>query len=364
MLAFRSRYRRAKDLYRRYERVLLPATLFFGFVVDYVTFKHIQVSTSLAVLLVYFVLAGVAIAFMHYYDADPARSERLRFARLAVPLVIQYTFGALLGASFVFYWYSASFSTSWPFIAIIALLMVSNEALRRHVERGVVQLSVYYFITFSFFSVSVPYLFAGLGSRLFLLAGLASLAFMYLYTGFVSVARQELRKQRPLILQAAFGIFVVMNALYFSNIIPPIPLSLREAGAYHEVRRSNGGYILRGEHETIRDRLVPGQATHLGPRERLYVYTAIFAPADLRTSIYHQWYYYNESTGVWEKRDRLSFAITGGRREGYRGYSVKSNVAPGKWRVSVETDRGQVLGRTTFRVGRIDEPPALEETIR
>ncbi|MBI4132692.1 MAG: DUF2914 domain-containing protein, partial [Candidatus Sungbacteria bacterium] len=320
MFAFRSHYQKTKAWYRAYERVLIPATLFLGFVADYVTFKHIQVSTSLTVLLVYFVLAGVAIAFTHYYDAARV-SVRLRVVRLFAPLAIQYTFGALLGASFVFYWYSASFSASWPFIAIIALLMVGNEALRRHAERGAVQLCLYYFITFSFFSVAIPYLANGLESRLFLLAGLASLAFMYAYTGFVSVARDELRKQRTLILHVAFGIFVVMNALYFSNIIPPIPLSLREAGAYHEVRRSNGGYLLRGEHETIRDRLVPGQAMHLGPRERLYVYTAIFAPTDLRTSIYHQWYYYDETRSTWEKRDRLSFSITGGRREGYRGYS-------------------------------------------
>ena len=157
MFNFHLRYQKTKDLYRRYERVLLPATLFFGFAADYVTFKHIRVSASLTVLLVYFVLAGVAIAFTRYYDAGRI-PEKLRFARLFASLIIQYTFGALLGASFVFYWYSASFAASWPFIAIIALLMVGNEALRRYIQRPLAQLCAYYFITFSFFFVAISYL--------------------------------------------------------------------------------------------------------------------------------------------------------------------------------------------------------------
>ncbi len=357
LFTFRSHYQKVRALYQRYERVLIPGFLVSGFFVDYITFKTIQVATALVVLSCYFALAGAAIAFVRHYDAGRITS-RLRFVRLFAPLLIQYTFGALLGASFVFYWYSASFSASWPFIAIIAGLMVGNEALRKYVTRPAAQLSVYYFIAFSFFSVAVPYLANGLGPRLFLLAGFSSLAFIAAYAKLAPLPGGQS------VLGIAFGIFVVMNALYFANIIPPIPLSLREAGAYHEVRRSNGGYALRGEHETIVDRLVPGQVVRLGPSERLYVYTAIFAPADLETRIYHQWYYYNDSTSAWEKRDRLSFAITGGREEGYRGYSVKSAVESGKWRVSVETERGQVLGRTAFLVERVGATPELEEIAR
>ncbi|MBI2051030.1 MAG: DUF2914 domain-containing protein [Parcubacteria group bacterium] len=359
LCAFRSHYQRVRVLYQRYERVLIPGFLVFGFFVDYITFKTIQISTSLTVLAYYFALAGGAIAFTHYYDAGRV-TEKLRFVRLFAPLVIQYTFGALLGASFVFYWYSASFAASWPFILIVAGLMVGNEALRKYMVRPQVQLLAYYFIAFSFFSVAIPYLFNGLGPRLFLLAGLASLVFFIFYAWFVAAAN----KKASGTFSWVFGIFTVMNALYFANIIPPIPLSLRDAGAYHEVRRSNGGYILRTEHESVWQRLAPGQTVRLGPRERLYVYTSIFAPDDLRTSIYHQWHYYNESTGAWEKRDRLSFAITGGRREGYRGYSAKSAVDEGRWRVSVETDRGQVLGRATFTVQRVDAAPKLLEIAR
>lgn len=356
---FHSHYRRAKALYQRYERVLIPGMLVFGFIVDYITFKTIQVHISLTVLACYFALAGIFIAFTRFYDAGKI-SEKLRFVRLFAPLGIQYTFGALLGASFVFYWFSASFNASWPFIMILAGLMVGNETLRTQIQRHSVQLSVYYFISFSFFSLTLPYLANDLGPKLFLLAGFASLGYMYAYVRLVSVARDDFRASRGFVLKAVFAIFITMNAFYFANIIPPIPLALREAGAYHQVSRGTGGYALVREQENLFQRMMPGRTVHLAPGERLYVYTAIFAPGDLRTRIYHQWHFYDEAANAWVKRDRLSFAISGGRKEGYRGYSVKSAVQPGRWRVSVETDRGQSLGRIAFTVERADAAPELE----
>jgi hypothetical protein len=59
----------------------------------------------------------------------------------------------------------------------------------------------------------------------------------------------------------------------------------------------------------------------------------------------------------------ISFHITGGRQEGYRGYSFKTNVPAGKWRVFVETPRGQVLGRYEFNVERVDQQPMLVKEI-
>lgn len=64
----------------------------------------------------------------------------------------------------------------------------------------------------------------------------------------------------------------------------------------------------------------------------------------------HHWQYYDEAKGEWVSRDRLAFSITGGNRTGYRGYSFKARAEAGKWRVDVETERGQVLGRISFRI--------------
>jgi hypothetical protein len=52
----------------------------------------------------------------------------------------------------------------------------------------------------------------------------------------------------------------------------------------------------------------------------------------------------------WKVSDRIAFEISGGREGGYRGYTRKQTITPGKWRVEVETDRGQILGTIDFTV--------------
>ena len=50
------------------------------------------------------------------------------------------------------------------------------------------------------------------------------------------------------------------------------------------------------------------------------------------------------------ERYRLAYVITGGRSDGYRGYTLVNSYQNGKWRCSVETTRGQVLGRELFTI--------------
>lgn len=154
---------------------------------------------------------------------------------------------------------------------------------------------------------------------------------------------------------ANITVFAVMNVLYFMNVIPPIPLSLRDAGMYHDIVRADGAYTLVGEEESWSARLVPGQIIESALGDQVYAYTAIFAPIDFSTTIYHRRQVYDEVEHAWITRDRLSFTISGGRDAGYRGYSMKTSLTPGRWRVTVETARGQVLGRIPFRfVEKID----------
>ena len=48
--------------------------------------------------------------------------------------------------------------------------------------------------------------------------------------------------------------------------------------------------------------------------------------------------------------DRIRIDITGGRQEGFRGYTYKQNYASGEWQMRVETQDGRELGRIYFEV--------------
>ena len=165
----KSHYQKVKEFYLRYERWLMPATLVVGFLVDYFTFTNIQTTITFALLFIYWLITGATIVFINLYDTDVI-PKKLKYIRLFAPLVIQFTFGALLGSSLVFYWFSGALSVSWPIILIIVMLMMFNDIFRSYFLNPIIQISVYFFTTLSLLSLILPFLFNSLEAWLFLLS--------------------------------------------------------------------------------------------------------------------------------------------------------------------------------------------------
>lgn len=352
-------YTKIKRFYEKYERILIPGTLVFGVIVDTVTFANIEITTAFMVLGLHVLFAGAIIAFLNAYDADALGkgSRALRYVRLASPLAIQFSFGALLSACFIFYFFSGSLYVSWPFILLIVILMISNDVFREYYLRARVQISVYFFLLFSVSAIVLPYMLQKLGAWVFLLSGALSLLLIFGYIALLSRYVGKIKFSIKRFAKPITAIFVIINALYFLNIIPPIPLSLKDAAVGHSVSASNGAYTILMEEESFLQRIMPGQTIHKKSGGAVAVYTAIFAPGDLKTDIYHHWQ--RKENGKWVSKDKLSYGISGGRKEGFRGYSIKSDAPEGKWRVDVETGRGQVLGRVRFKVINMNETPQL-----
>lgn len=340
---------------------MIPGALVFGVVVDFLTFQSIQITSAFLILAGHLVLAAFAIVVLNMARANRQAvwKRSLRILFLFAPILLQFSFGALLSASLIFYWFSGSFSVSWPLLGVIAFLMTSNELLRHYFERTVVQIAVYFFILFSINTLVFPFFFNSIDVSLFVLAGLVSLGFIIVFFIVLDRLFVHVRSLRWSAMLCILIVFVFMNFLYFFNLIPPIPLSMREAGVYHAIERVSDGYVLTSEPQSLIDRLLPGQVIHWQSGNAVYVYSSIFAPSQLETTIYHRWEFFDMEIGDWVLKDRLSFPLTGGRDQGYRGFSLKKTVTPGKWRVDVETKRGQVLGRIGFVIEQVDEAPEL-----
>src|SRR5690606_32865786 len=78
-------------------------------------------------------------------------------------------------------------------------------------------------------------------------------------------------------------------------------------------------------------------------------FARVYAPTRLTTEIYPRWEYQDEA-GNWQERLRLGYPIAGSNINGYRGYTTVTAFKPGEWRCTVETARGQVLGRRSVLV--------------
>jgi len=122
---------------------------------------------------------------------------------------------------------------------------------------------------------------------------------------------------------------------------------MSHAGVYQSLTRQGDAYIARAEEPKPWWNPFPETVRHVAGTP-LYVFSAIKAPVAFSTSVTHEWEYYVPGKG-WERRSRISFPITGGRAEGYRGYSLAEHPEAGKWRVIISTG-GQTIGRITFKV--------------
>ncbi len=252
----------------------------------------------------------------------------------------------------MFYFRSADITAGWPFLLILALSFWANESLKRYFIRLTFQISLFFLAVFCFAIFLVPVMLHHIGAWMFLLSGLVSLVFIGLFLWLVWIGSgRKFQESKVLIYGSIIIIFLSVNILYFTDLIPPIPLSLKDAGVYYSlVEQNSGGYLATGEQPNWLNYFKLYPDFHYLNGQPVYVYSAIFSPPQLNVMVIHEWQHLN-SNGDWVTADQIPLTIVGGRDGGFRTYSEERfNLSPGKWRVNVLTTRGQVIGRIRFNL--------------
>ena len=233
-----------KDFYKKYEHRLSIGAFFLGFIIDNLTLTRIDLWLDNLILGSYIVLAALSILLFQVV----LNKEKLGYFSsrlyLILPLIIQFAFGGLFSGYFVFYSRSASFATSWIFVILILALLIGNEVFKKRYARLEFQVSIFFITLFSFSIFYIPILFNEIGVWVFMLSGLVSLVLIWIFVKILGfVIKEKARVARQKIFTSIFSIYVIFNILYFTNIIPPIPLSMKDAGVFYLVERlENGNY--------------------------------------------------------------------------------------------------------------------------
>lgn len=341
-----------RNWYAKWERPISSLSLVGGFIFDAVTLTRIDAFWDNFWVVAHLVIVAVAIIAINREEEtstdykDPAR---MHFWLINV---LQFFFGGLLSTFLVFYFRSATLSVSWPFFLILAVAFIANESFKKHFARIVFQVSFFFLCLFSFDIFLVPVVVHSIGRATFVLSDIVTLAILGIFLWLLaSWSKGKLHKSARAIFISIAGIFVIINILYFLNIIPPIPLSLRDAGIYHSVSSDgNGNYIVSYEDRGWLSFFDYSPDFHEVSDASIYAYTAIFSPANLSTNIIHNWQRYDDTNKSWVTVSRVELFVSGGRDGGFRTYSIQSNLLPGDWRVSVETPDGAVVGRLRFTI--------------
>ena len=337
---------------KAYERHLSAAAMVVGFALDNLLFGRIDHPATQIVLASYLLIAAGSIVLLHYFEERARKcGERFRWSAV-LSAFTQFAFGGLWSAFLIFYARSAVMATSWPFLVILAAIFLGNEIFRDYRSRLVFTAILLFFALFSYATFVVPIFTGRLDTRTFVVSGaLAILVFAVVLAALALLARSRISRDLGQIVAGAAFIFVSLNIFYYMDVLPPLPLALADAGIF--ASRDAVARKYRSE-----PAFLPWYRKFNDPKQYqmpagrpLYAFSAVFAPEGLTTQIMHEWEWYDEAHAKWVTETVISFPIAGGRKNGYRGYSTKSNLREGRWRIDVETRDGRVISRVNFTVG-------------
>src|SRR3989338_8181404 len=242
---------RRRLFFARYEKRLSIFAFALGFLWDSLTLTSIDRLFDNIALLSYLVIAFASIALINASRVRDSENPLLRrgvaFARFLLP----FSFGGLFSGFLIFYSKSGPVLSSAPFFLFLLALFLGNEFFRRQYQRFVFQMSVFFAALFSYVELVVPVLVGRIGGTLFFVSGITALVLFFL--------------------------------LFFNNMIPPIPLSLKESGIYHNVERTKSGEYRLSFEEAPWYRF--GQETnavfHRSGNEPIFAFSSVFAPSRL-----------------------------------------------------------------------------------
>lgn len=343
----------------------MPVVFFFaGVTYDTITLTRIDRLLDNLILLLYLAVLGLLIvltgrAAMGAPEDVETPAEWwtmpgfLARTKPYYPNGIQFLLGGLFSAYTIFYLQSASFTSSAVFFGVLVAFLVANEFLRNRLSSLRLLVSLYALVCFSFFTYFIPVLVRFMNVFVFLLGAILSLGVALWVVELVYKNAPHVSKKDRVLTGLPAGVLIgVLISFYFMNWIPPVPLSLKFGGIYHQVSKSDGTYRLGFEKAAWYEFWKRSDDPFRG-KGPIYCFTAVFAPVDLKTSIYHRWQY-RTTNSRGEHRfltsDRIRIPISGGREAGYRAYTRKTHMSPGLWRVNVETEGGRLIGRVDFSV--------------
>ncbi len=338
-----------------HSRALLPILFFIGgFIWDAITLGKKVWFSDLVIFAGYLLLA----AFIMYQLAAPWPLLKRWAQRLVdwawlqqrasgwavhdVPYwVLQFLFGSLLSALFILYFKSSSDGLAWVVTLVLGVLLVANEFMESEYRRFSLCWSMFGLCSILWCNFALPFVLGSVHAAWFYLSTLLGAGLTWLL---YLRAPKHVGRIWPVAVIAA-----LLMLAYREDMIPPVPLVKQAVVVAYALEKTPEGYWMTVEKAPWwQFWQVDSAQVHLQPGQRLVCFSAVFAPPGLHTRLIHDWQ--QQVRGEWVSVSRPSFTLSGGRDSGYRGYTYKSNLSAGEWRVRIQTETQQTIAVRRFEV--------------
>ena len=331
-----------------------PTIIFvFGFVFDAIMLPDLEDPIARYIGCAYLFAIAFLIMFREWLVSRNTASLIEQRIYSLTTFGISYFSGSALSFIFIYAVRSAQISVSWPLFLILFLCILANEFVSTHNFRFMLDIGILLMAVLFYAIFNMPLILKVQNDTTFGIAVAVTIVISLIYIYLLKFSSENAYEQVGRGYALAFGIPMFVAMLYYLNVLPAVPLSLANAGVYHGiVKNGDGEYIAQKETDLRRFAQYRTPVYHLMPADDgVYFFSAVNAPAELTAPISYVWEKYDESKHIWIAiGSPITFTLEGGRSEGYRGYSQKTRIDPGLWRVTVKVDNNRVIGRMKFQV--------------
>ncbi len=203
------------------------AVFLFGFVLDLLTLPRIDHPAVPYLVGGHMAIIGGSILLNRMLLIRMAgRFERLE---TMFPLLTAFSFGAILSFLFIYFARSSAPGASWPFLLLLAVIMVGSEVFRKRLEGLRFYVTLFSILTILLSTLFVPIIFGNLSTSTFVVSVLFGIVVSILYTWILY--RVTPHETRLIVRGTLLAVSVFVSLLvtsYFSGIMPAIPLVLKE----------------------------------------------------------------------------------------------------------------------------------------
>lgn len=334
-----------------------------GFIFDMFILPDIDELFARVVGASYLATVALLIIFREWLISRNTASQFEQKVYSVATFGISYFSGSSLSFVFVYALRSAALSVSWPLFVILLLCILANEFVSTHNFRFTLDVGVLLISTLFYIVFNVPLILKVQNDATFGISVAIAISVSLLYVSLLKYSSENAGHEAPRSYALAIGIPMFVGMLYFLNILPAVPLSLRTGDVYHSLTREIAGDFI-GQKE-VDTRLLAQYRTpviHLSSQDStVYFFSSVNAPAELSAPLSHVWEQYDDKTRRWIPSTVISFGLSGGRENGYRAFSQKDNITEGLWRVTVKVDGNRIVGRVKFQVIKTDAIPKIVE---
>lgn len=370
-----------QPIFNKYRRVIPVVAFFGGFIWDAValgrsvkTFDLLRLGLYFTVAFIFLILLSATlegvgknskernaffqkISQIRSYALDRNLSSKWRFR---FSYVLQFCYGGLFSALVVCYFKSSGSVIALLFVGMLSVFFVSNEFLQKsYEERFSISLALFSIIGTMYFNFLIPHIVASVHFVWFVVAILLSLLLCM-------VAQRVAHKRfHVMILPAIISGILLMARI--CSWIPPVPLVLKDQNA---CLNFNKDYSCEIAKPTFSERIGLTYATvYVKPLEPVYFLSSVYAPEKVEASLEHRWYYKDPKTNAYELKSTITSdrMVTHGSREaGFRIYTKKQSIQPGRWKVETAVKDGAVIGAQTFYIKEFtaESPERMEWKIQ